>query len=576
MPKPKTKCGRLQHEVEKYVDLCLSGKRPSGRLEKLALQRHNRDLSEQSDRREFFSWGHATHHLDFFPLLVHPKGSAAGKPFELVTTHKTMLALLYGWRRVPDLAHQPLLRRFREAYLSEARGNGKSPKAAAIALNGMVADLPPEPGAENVCVATTRAQASKYVWSQARDFIKKVKALRDRCRTLSSEKVIEFECDDITSTFGPLGSDSNNLDGGNYHIAVLDELHAWREQHRGLLEVVSTAMGKRLQDLLVYITTAGSDRSTLWKEVFDYARKVLENLIDDRQFYAYILSCDIDDDPFDESTWIKANPLLGISVQLDKFRAMALKAKNSPAKLNEFDRYKRNLLVSDREKPYPPELTEKGGPIDLARLKCVKCTVGIDLGWRDDLAAAAACFELTDGTHKPFYAFQVKAWMPSESERRHQMPFEAYIRSGLITLSDGETNDDDDVYEWVEELNRLHGVNSVAADGNNFRSLLNRFHKKLALKVYEFPQNQRKYNEPVRKLQEFYRDRRVLDGGNLLLRWALDNVALRKDSAGYVMPDKDASIEKIDPACSVLMALSETLYSNEAESRYEEHGIRTL
>ncbi len=553
-------------------------------MEKLALERHNRDLVEQHDRGEFFSWHHVRHHLDFFPLLVHPKGSAAGQPFELVTTHKVMLALLYGWRRKPLLVHQPFLRRFREAYLSEARGNGKSPKGAAIALNGMVADLPPEPGAENVCVATNRAQAAKYVWSQGRDFIKKVQALRERCKILASEKVIEFECDDITSTFGPLGSDSNNLDGGNYHIAVLDELHAWREQHRGLLEVISTAMGKRLQDLLVYITTAGSDRSTIWKEVFDYARKVLEGLIDDRQFYAYVLACDVDDDPFDESTWIKANPLLGVSVQLDKFKAMALKAKNSPAKLNEFNRYKRNLLVSDREKPYPPELTAKGGmiaqpqttPLVKSPLTGVKCTVGIDLGWRDDLAAAAACFELTDGSHKPKYAFLVKAWMPAESERRHQMPFEAYIRSGLITLCEGDTNDDDDVLAWVLELHRLFGVSSIAADGNNFRSLLNRLNTKFGLTVYEFPQTVKKYNEPVRKLQEFYGERRVLDDGSQLLRWALDNVALRKDAAGYVMPDKEFSVEKIDPACAVLMALSETLYSNQAESRYEKHGIRTL
>lgn len=587
MPKPKTSTENLRYQVEQYVDRVLSGKRPAGKLERLALERHLRDLAEQSDRGEFFSWHHADHHTRFFGQLVHPRGSAAGQPFALCFTHRTLLALLYGWRRVPDRTGDPFLRRFREAYISMARGGAKSPLAAGMLLNGMVADSPPEPGAECVCAATTRTQAAKYVWSQTRDFIKKIEELREVCKILSSEKVIEFEIEGITSTCGPLGSDSNNLDGGNYHIAVVDELHAFREQHRGLIEVISTAMGKRSQDLLAYITTAGSDRSVIWKEIFDYARKVLEGIVDDRQYFAYVLACDEDDDPWDESTWIKANPLMferdssgklaeWQKSSIDKMRAMAMKAKHSPSKLNELDRYKRNMLVSDREKPYPAELLKLGGTIDPERLKGVKCSIGIDLGWRDDLAAAAACFELASESHKPEYAFLLKAWMPEDGERRHQMPFETFERQGLIELCSGETNDDDDVLEWILHIQKTHGIKSIAADGNNFRSLLNRLNTKHGLTVYEFPQRTSKYNEPVRKLQDLYRERRILDGENSLLRWAFDNVTLRKDSQGNVMPDKKKSIEKIDPACAALMALSECLYDNKGESVYESRGIRTL
>lgn len=587
MAKPKTLIEQLQHDVESYIDQVLSGTRPAGKLEKLALERHQRDLAEQFDRGEFFSWPHAQHHCGFFGQLIHPKGSAAGKPFILAPTHKTLVALGFGWRRVPERKSDPFLRRFREMYLSMARGGAKSPLAAGFLLQGGVADYPPEPGAENVCAATTRSQATKYVWSATRDYIKKIEELREVCKILASEKVIEFELDGITSTISPLGSDSNNLDGGNYHIAVVDELHAFREQHRGLIEVINTAMGKRLQDLLVYITTAGSDRSTIWKEIFDYARKVLEGIVEDRSYFAYILSCDEDDDPWDESTWCKANPLMfepdengelapWQKSSIDKMRAMALKAKHSPSKLNELNRFKRNLLVSDREKPFPAELISRGGELDLERLRGVKCAVGIDLGWRDDLAAAVACFELTSDSHKPEYAFLTKAWMPEDCERRHQMPFESFQRQGLIELCYGETNDDDDVLEWILSLQKLYGIKSIAADGSNFRSILNRLNTKHGLTVYEFPQQPYKYNEPVRKLAEFYRERRLLDGKDPLLRWALDNVTLRKDKAGNVMPDKKHSIEKIDPACAALMALSECLYDNKGESVYESRGIRTL
>jgi len=48
------------------------------------------------------------------------------------------------------------------------------------------------------------------------------------------------------------------------------------------------------------------------------------------------LDPDAQDDPFDESVWIKANPNLGVSVRLDRLHSAAKKAIDNPRTLNNF------------------------------------------------------------------------------------------------------------------------------------------------------------------------------------------------------------------------------------------------
>ena len=64
-------------------------------------------------------------------------------------------------------------------------------------------------------------------------------------------------------------------------------------------------------------------------------------------------------------------------------------------------------------------------------------------------------------------------------------------------------------------------------------------------------------------------------GGDPLLAWAADNTVLRTDSAGYVMPDKRTSAEKIDPIVALLMAFSESQFAERAEP-VPTPGIRAL
>ena len=59
--------------------------------------------------------------------------------------------------------------------------------------------------------------------------------------------------------------------------------------------------------------------------------RVLEGTQVDDRLFALIHTIDPEDDPWDEASWIKANPSWGQAVQPDAIRAIMRQARNNPA-----------------------------------------------------------------------------------------------------------------------------------------------------------------------------------------------------------------------------------------------------
>ena len=562
----------LAGEVDEYINSVLSGLTVSGQSEVLALQRHRADLESQD---EFvFDWRFSQHHVDWFANLKFPRGVSAGQPFKLHPSQKTMISLLFGWRMKRNLS----LRRFSKCYFSMARGNGKSPLAAGLATSLFVCDAPAQPGAEVVNVATTRKQAAEYVWIPACEFLSSIPDLDPYIGIRKGDKEVEFRVDGTVGKFYPLGSDSNNLDGGTYHVAVIDELHAMREKHRELIEKVETGM-KGKNSLEIIITTAGADNSVLWTPEYDYVLKILRGIVDHPRYLVYIFECDKGDDPFDESIWQKANPLLGGAVDMDKIRDEAVAARHNPSKLNQFKRYKLNIKVSSREKLIDPDVWERGNqPLgDLTGI----CFGGLDKGWRDDLASVYWVFpvENPEDEDKPLYDILGRSWIPSDTKRDlTKPPFPELIKSGELVVTEGDVTDHRAIIRYAAEFAKDHDVQTIAADPANARSELTELADHHGLTVFEFRQSCVHYNEPTNKLLDLVSEGRIRHGGSKLLAWSADNMVGKYNEAGNMMPDKVKSAEKIDPMVATIMALSEALFAERGRGKsvYETRGMIEL
>lgn len=539
--------------LQSYIDGVIDGSLIVSKAVRAAVERHVSDLAKQStqDFPYHFDEHAAAKVCRFFPtMLRHSIGRHAGQPFELSPFQVFCKSMLFGWLQDCDNT-----RRFRKSYRSYARKNGKSTDEAGTAIYLAGFDKNPvkqkvEPVSQVVLAATKREQVSKVVFAEAKRMSERSPLVAKKSRFVRQELRFPSNDGEIVTT----GSDKP-FDGLNPHAVILDELHAWREHHREFYDTMMTGSGSRDQPLISIITTAGDDKSHLWREVYDYAKSVVHGLVQDDSFFVFIAEIDETDDPFDEACWIKANPNLGVSITLDYLRKQAIEAKTSKVNTNRFVRYHCNRIVSCTEAAF--DLSEwdlcSGVLSDWNQAEAVGC--GIDLGARDDLAAEAfvARFPIGEKDEKPIYRYEVKvqSYIGQDTQRDVQkMPFSQWIFDDLIKKSRFPIAD---LRDSVSEKCANYGCATVAYDPYNAQSISEELTRE-GLQVLRMPQNHAMFNEPIRDFLQAIREGRVVHDGNPLLRWCASNAVLYRDRKDNWMFDKKASGEKIDPIVAVVMA----------------------
>ncbi len=428
--------------VESYVDAVLSGERIAGQKVRDACQRHRDDLQRVSGTA--LAAGEDQHHgptqdgqecpsyeddadafpyrLDeqkavqaclFFQFLKHTDGEYAGQPFELKPWQAFVVWSIFGW-----VHRETGYRRFRHAFVSVGRGNGKSPFAAALLLLVFAFDSPLEARAECFTCATKTKQAG-ITYEQARRYIEDSRPLSSLVELYAHKMVIPS----TRATLEKLSGEGKSADGLIPHCIVRDERHEWYGKAlRKLDEKIITAMKKRRQPLLIDITTAGNEDSEMWQEDYDYLSLVVsrKTKIENDSRFVLIFEMDDDDDELDESSWHKANPMLEYGVvKIDGLREMAAEAEWNPTKRAELRRYHCNKFTSSAKMPITAEIWSKGNG-ELPSLFGRPCYQGFDWGWREDLAAAAYVFPLDwqavegdfDTVWKRRYAVILDCWIP--------------------------------------------------------------------------------------------------------------------------------------------------------------------
>ncbi|MBY6277255.1 terminase large subunit domain-containing protein, partial [Symbiobacterium thermophilum] len=240
----------------------------------------------------------ATRPIEFIETFCrHSKGKWLGQPVRLELFQKAKLQAIFGF------VHKDTgLRRCREVLTIEGRKNGKSTEMAALALYLMVGDG--EGGPEVYCVATKRDQA-RIVFTEAVNMRDQSPALRAHLKKRKTDLYFPL----IFGKFEPLASESNSLDGLNSHGVIIDELHAIKD--RNLYDVMKQSMAAREQPLLAMITTAGFVRECIYDDIYKYACDVLDGVIEDERFLAFIYELDDRSEWTDFRAWEKANPGLG-------------------------------------------------------------------------------------------------------------------------------------------------------------------------------------------------------------------------------------------------------------------------
>jgi len=564
-------------QFDQYVDDVLAGRVVAGELIKQACKRHLRDVKRSKTKkfRYRLSEDHINDAVRFFRILEHTTGSYDGEPFELYPWQIFCVGSLLGW-----VDKKSGFRRFRQGLIEVGRGNGKSPLAAGLGLKLYAADYPVEPRAVAYSVATKRDQA-KIIFEETKRFVSRSEPLGKMIRTLQHNLFIPAN----HSRFEPISSEGKTADGLIPHVVLLDEFHAWQHEHRTLWDRLVTGMSKggRLQPMLLIVTTAGDDKSDLWLTYYDYATSVVDTRsdIDDDRLFVAIYEIDDKDDELDERVWPKANPMLehGV-VDIEGLRMLAAKAKKDPASKSQFRRFHANKLTTSLNKPITAEMWKKGDQ-PMPELEGLTCYAGFDWGWKDDLAAMSYVFPLGDVEVERTsededgnvitamvaakqYAIQVDAWCPRYGRRDlRQEPLASFIADGWLTPTHSESTDIATIHQSFDAAIERYSILSIAIDQHNCREFATKLENEYALTSVVFAQTPARYNEPLREFLQALQEGRIIHGGNPLLEWSAKNMAIKTNSQGYRMPEKERSSDKIDPIVAVIMALSEAMFATE-------------
>lgn len=521
-----------------------------------------------------FRFDYAEHPKLFFEtFLRHSKGAQfAGKPFELQPwQYDELIAPLFGWVR-PDGT-----RRFRRSYVEIPKKNGKTTLASGIALYMLLADG--EPGGEVYSAACDRSQA-RFVFDEALAMVEASPDLAKRVKPVPSQTRLVVPS--TRSFYKALSADAKTKEGLNWHALICDEVHAW--PNRDLWDTLRYGCAARMQPLLFAITTAGYDRQSICWELHQYAEDLLAGTIDDWTFFPLIKAAGPDDDWTKPETWHKANPSLGITINLDEFAADCAEAQQVPTKENSFKRYRLDIWTEQDVRLIQMPLWRACRPrLPPEQLAGEPCFGGLDLASINDIAAFAMAFRRFNLDEEPTGGVDVlfRFWVPEDNarqrERRDKVPYSTWIRQGLITATPGNRIDFGVIRNDIIDLGEQYNIREIAYDRWNAAQIVTELENE-GFTMVPMGQGFGSMSNPTKAMLTLILGGELHHGDNAVATWMASNVAGAEDDHENIKPSKKKSREKIDGIVAMIMAL-DRLNRNAAGdggSFYDDHELESF
>ena len=536
----------LAHRVDRYAADVDDGRIVAGPLVRLACARHLRDRHAAGKKSGHplgltFHEAAADHIIEFYedvlrlPDTLGPDGEPV--PFLLTPANTFIVGSIFGWK------WRDGYRRYREAYVEEGKGNAKTPLAAGIGLYGLMMDG--EQAAEIYSVATGIEQA-RLCWRDADRMVGASPDLAD---------VIYRSGDNLSyaatySWFRPMSKEKRGKSGPRPHIVIFDEEHEYADAV--VVNKMRAGMKRRKQPLSLSITNAGYDRTSICWQHHEHARKMLEGIVEDQRFFAYVCGLDEGDDPLtDASCHIKANPNLGIIIQQEYLDRQVQNARHIASEENTVLRLNFCVWTQAHTPAWNMARWREAGRVPMpsaAELAGKPCYGGLDLGQTDDFAAWARLWDLGDRL-----ALAMRFWLPRAAlEKYPDRPYVEWERAGLLEVTEGDTTDDDLIEETILEDARADGVREIAYD-KRFAHQLALHLQGAGLTAIDTPQGYA-LNESIRSVQKLIVESAIVHGDDLVMTWQMENAVLRPGRFKQVRLDKEAAKDKIDGPSALVMA----------------------
>jgi len=535
-----------------------------------AAKRHLDDLVTAGERGFHFDAEAADRFYRFCSTVLRlSEGQFDGTPFKLHPSQQFICGSLFGWKRKSDGK-----RRFRRAYVEQGKGNGKSPMVGAIGIYGLVADG--EAGAQIYSAGATKEQAG-ILFADAVKMVDQSPSL-DRKIRRSGGPGREYNLAHLKSGsfFRPVSRETKKTGSGpRPHFALCDEVH--EHPDGGVIEILERGFKFREQPLLVMITNSGSDRQSICWDERKHAVKVAAQDVEDDTAFSYVCALDEGDDPFEyPECWVKANPLLGVTITEEYLAIQVKQAKDIAAKANGIRRL-HFCEWTDAESAWISRAmweSVEDHTLNIEDFKGKRAFAGLDLSAKTDITAKALLFEdgKTDDGQPRFAAF-VHGYTPADTLRaraeKDGAPYDLWVEAGFMSAPPGKKTRLDYIAQDLIDDSEAFDLDFIAYDNfliADFEAIVGDMGASLPMVDHPQGWGKRKRETPdgqeitlwmpgsVDELETLIMDGRIRVHVNPALRSAVSSATFDRSPADLRRFTKSKSTGRIDMAVALAMA----------------------
>lgn len=495
--------------------------------------------------------------IDFIETLHIPEGMHYGKPFLLRDWQKPIITDVYA------PVDENGVRVVRKAIYSVSKKQGKTPIIAGINLGHLVG---PEakPNEQLYSAAFERDQAA-ITFNYMYKMIRMDEELSDL--TIIRTTLKEIESRASGSIFKALSSEARSKHGISPAVLTFDELAQFGAA-RQFYDTLIQGRGAHKEPLLWIISTQASDDLAVLSQEIDYA---LDHGHEDPTVKLFFFTTPQEMDIMDRKGWEMSNPALGDFLSEADMIEAAKTAVNMPSSEPGFRNLRLNQRIAATARFMALGVWNNNKALpNLDALSKGRITAGLDLSGKNDLSSLVLD-ALWEKEHNLFAYFWKPADMIMAHKKKDKVPYDTWVKQGLIEAKPGKTIDYEYIALKVQELHVLHHIDELRFDRwriEDFQRALNKVECESHIKDKEEPQSDeslclvphgqgyKDMNPAIEAVEDVFTESRARHGNNAVLTMCVSNTVVEKDPAGNRKFEKHKSTGRIDGCVAMAMAMN--------------------
>ena len=214
--------------------------------------------------------------------------------------------------------------------------------------------------------------------------------------------------------------------------------------------------------------------------------------------------------------------------------------------------------------------------IDEKELEGRVCYGGLDLSSTNDITAFVLVFPPLN-EDEPYIVLPY-FWIPGDNiekrVKKDHVKYDIWEQEGYIQTTEGDVIHYAYIEEFIKNLWERFNIKEIAFDRWGAVQMVQNL-EGMGFTVVPFGQGFKDMSPPTKELMTLVLGKKIAHGGHPVLDWMMDNIFITKDAAGNIKINKAKSIEKVDGAVAMVMALDRAIRcgNNNRASVYDDRGL---